>query len=138
MAVVLSSAIEVEDGNILPRRAPRRWVHLPRAVRRHQLPQHPIGPGIQRPMALAPVVLTHTDIGWVESGRGMTAFRRENVDGLNALPPDFGKLFLQLNLTSIEVKVSAGLRAKNMEEAHPRRDFATLAAAVGEVNREVS
>ena len=80
--------------------------------------------------------MIHTDIGWEESGRGMTVFWRRIVDEPDAFPPEFWpefwQLFLQSSLTALGEKCRPVVRGHDMEEAHHRRGYATVAVEVGE------
>ena len=61
----------------------------------------------------------------------MTAFWRKIVDEPDAFPPEFWQLFLQSSLTTLGGKVPACLRGHDLEEAHHRKSYATVAAEVG-------
>ena len=75
--------------------------------------------------------IIHTDAGREEFGRGMTTSWWRIVDEPDAFPPELWQLFLQSILTALEGKVPAGLRGHDMEEAHYRRGYATVATEVG-------
>ena len=73
----------------------------------------------------------HTDTGREEFGRGTTAFWRRIVTSRTHFRQSCWQLFLRSGLTPLGGKVRADLRGDDMEEAHDRRGYATVATAVG-------
>ena len=121
-ATVLASVTEVEDGNAPPWRPDDDAISSRGALS---------GPGNdgQRFSHLRSIILT--DIGRQEFGRGMTACGPRIVDEPDAFPPEFWQPFLQSSLTTLGGKVPACLRGHDLEEAHHRKSYATVAAEVG-------
>ena len=74
--------------------------------------------------------IIHANIVQEEFVRGMTAFWRRIIDEPDGFPPEFWQLFLQSSFPALG-KCAGCLRGHDMEKAHHRRGYATVAAAVG-------
>ena len=127
---VLASATEGEDGNAPPWRPDDECASevLFDVISSRRTLSGPGNDG-QRFSHLRSIILT--DIGRQEFGRGMTACGPRIVDEPDAFPPEFWQPFLQSSLTTLGGKVPACLRGHDLEEAHHRKSYATVAAEVG-------
>ena len=127
---VLASATEGEDENAPPM-APGRQVRLGGALRRHQLPKRPLRRRKRRSDVCSPAI--HHPHRYRAEGvrKGHDSLLAENRRRAVRVPARVLAALLAVEPHRIGGNVPAGWRAHDMEEAHRRRVYATVAVEVG-------